>query len=65
MLPTDFPIHTLVTSPEHPCSVGEILRVTEDGLTIQWVTAQSDQLPLGHVITEFWETADLYLIEKL
>lgn len=47
-----------VASTEHPKSVGTVVRVTEDGATIEFTTPRSERLPFGHIIAEFWPVAD-------
>jgi hypothetical protein len=57
---------SLVLSSEHPHSIGEIIRVNEDGaLTIQWTTAPSPKLPYGCINTEFWPACDQHLLAEV
>jgi len=51
-------IGTQVVSNEHPNSLGTVTRVTEQGVTIEWITPPSEQLPFGHAIFEYWPNID-------
>jgi hypothetical protein len=58
-----FKVGDLVATAEHPRSIGEVTRVSENGsLTIQFRTLPSASLPFGHIGTEFWEGADISLL---
>lgn len=47
-----------VTSTEHPKAIGEVVRVTEDGATIEFTTQPGARLPFGHITVEFWPVSD-------
>ena len=48
-----------VLSLEHPKAVGTVLAELPDGLKIEFQTPPSVTLPYGHIIVEFWPTADV------
>lgn len=59
-------VGTKVMTTEHPNSIGEVIRVNDAGdLTIQFTTAPRENLPFGHVCTEFWPVSDHHLLVEI
>jgi hypothetical protein len=55
----------LVLSAEHPKAVGQILRVTDLGVTVEFTTPPNEKLPYGHIIIEFWSIEDAQTFVKI
>jgi hypothetical protein len=58
-------VGTLVTSIEHPKAIGEVIRINDAGVTVQFITPASESLPFGHIITEFWPVSEIHLLTEV
>lgn len=48
-----------VLSLEHSKAIGTVVREMPAGLVIEFTTPASENLPFGHIATEFWPESDL------
>ena len=60
-----FNLDDIVTSTEHPNSIGKVIRIADDNLTIEWTTPPNENLPFGHIITEWWPKGDHHLLVNI
>lgn len=59
-------VGSTVLTPEHPKSIGKVIRVNEHGdVTVEFSTPVSEALPFGHVGIEFWPVSDQHLLMEV